>query len=221
MLPQNINRRGVMLVLSSPSGAGKTTIARRLMEEDNGISVSISATTRAKREGELDGVHYHFVSREKFEEMIENEEFLEHATVFGNLYGTPREPIETALDNGQDILFDIDWQGTQQLKAVVEGELVSIFILPPSLEELKERLQARGQDSDEEIAFRMSRAMDEISHYGEYHYALINYDIDDSLKRVRSILEAERMKRRRLLGLSDFVRKFTEIPAQAERHVGD
>ncbi|MBL1147921.1 MAG: guanylate kinase [Pseudomonadota bacterium] len=221
MLPQNINRRGVMLVLSSPSGAGKTTISRRLMEEDSGISVSISATTRPKREGEIDGVHYHFVSREKFEEMIKNEEFLEHATVFGNLYGTPRKPVEEALDRGQDILFDIDWQGTQQLKAVVQGELVSIFILPPSLEELKERLEVRGQDSDEEIAFRMSRAMDEISHYGEYHYALINYDIDDSLHRVQSILEAERMKRRRLLGLSDFVRKFTEIPAQAERHVGD
>ncbi|TNE28457.1 MAG: guanylate kinase, partial [Alphaproteobacteria bacterium] len=126
MIPQNINRRGVMLVLSSPSGAGKTTISRRLMEEDSGISVSISATTRPKREGEVDGVHYHFVSREKFEEMIANEEFLEHATVFGNLYGTPRQPVEEALDRGQDILFDIDWQGTQQLKAVVQGELVSI-----------------------------------------------------------------------------------------------
>ncbi len=209
-----------MLVLSSPSGAGKTTIARRLMKEDGHINVSVSATTRPRREGEVDGEHYHFVSTEKFQQMIENKEFLEHATVYNHFYGTPRKPVEEALTRGEDVLFDIDWQGAQQLKAVVPDDLVSVFILPPSLPELEERLRERAQDTDEEISYRMSRALDEISHYGEYYYVMINHDLDDSVRRVRGILEAERMKRRRLVGLTQFVRDF-HASAEAQRHAGD
>lgn len=213
MLPQNLKRRGVMLALSSPSGAGKTTISRRLMDVDSGIDVSISATTRQKREGEEDGVHYHFVDHGTFKAMEKRGEFLETAHVFEHMYGTPKAPVEEALDKGQDVLFDIDWQGTQELSSVAPDDLVSVFILPPSLAELKDRLEKRAQNSAEEISYRMSRAMDEVSHYDEYHYVIINYDIDDSLKRVQCILEAERMKRRRISGLSGFVKGFQDRKA--------
>jgi len=215
MLPQNLKRRGVMLALSSPSGAGKTTISRRLMAVDEEIDVSISATTRPIRDGEEDGVHYHFVDADKFKDMEANKEFLETAYVFEHMYGTPKQPVDDALAKGQDILFDIDWQGTQKLKAVAPDDLVSIFILPPSMVELESRLKKRAQNSDEEIVYRMSRAMDEVSHYDEYHYVIINYDIEDSLRRVQSILEAERMKRRRILGLSGFVQEFYDTDGQS------
>lgn len=213
MLPQNLKRRGVMLALSSPSGAGKTTISRRLMAVDEGIDVSISATTRPMRDGEEDGVHYHFVTVDKFKEMEANKEFLETAHVFEHMYGTPKQPVDDALAKGQDVLFDIDWQGTQKLKSVAPDDLVSIFILPPSMVELESRLKKRAQNSDEEIAYRMSRALDEVSHYDEYHYVIINYDIEDSLRRVQSILEAERMKRRRISGLNGFVKEFYDTEA--------
>ena len=213
MLPQNLKRRGVMLALSSPSGAGKTTISRRLMAVDEGIDVSISATTRPMRDGEEDGVHYHFVTADKFKDMEANKEFLETAHVFEHMYGTPKQPVDDALAKGQDVLFDIDWQGTQKLKSVAPDDLVSIFILPPSMVELESRLKKRAQNSDEEIAYRMSRALDEVSHYDEYHYVIINYDIEDSLRRVQSILEAERMKRRRISGLEGFVQEFYDTEA--------
>jgi len=200
----DLKRRGVMLALSSPSGAGKTTISRKLIEVDDNIDISISTTTRDRRPGEIDGKHYYFTDDEIFENMIDNEEFLEYARVFEHMYGTQRKPVEEALSNGRDILFDVDWQGTRSITHEVPDDIVSIFILPPSWEELERRLRGRGQDSDEEIAHRMSRAQDEISHYDEYHYVIINYDLDDSLHRVQAILEAERMKRRRLLDVKEF-----------------
>ena len=203
--PTQLKRRGLMFVLSSPSGAGKTTISRMLMERDDNIAVSISATTRDKRPGEIDGQHYHFVTPETFDDMVENKEFLEHATVFGKQYGTPRKPVEEALESGKDVLFDIDWQGTRLINEQAPQDVVSIFILPPSWTELENRLKNRGQDTPEQIAFRMSRAVDEISHYAEYHYVIINRDLDDALRRVQAILVAERMKRRRLAGLESFI----------------
>lgn len=196
-----------MFVLSSPSGAGKTTIARSLMKQDDNITVSVSATTRKKREGEADGEHYHFVTPEKFKMMADNKEFLEYATVFDHEYGTPKKPVDEALENGMDVLFDIDWQGTRRISEQAPLDVVSVFILPPSWDELENRLKKRGQDSDEEIAFRMSRAMGEISHYAEYDYVIINRDLDDALRRVQAILVAERMKRRRLAGLENFVQE--------------
>ena len=203
--PTQLKRRGLMFVLSSPSGAGKTTIARMLMEQDDNIRVSISATTRKKRPGEVDGEHYHFVSSDDFQKMVDNKEFLEHAEVFENQYGTPRKPVEEALEGGTDVLFDIDWQGTRLISEQAPQDVVSVFILPPSWPELENRLKKRGQDSDEEIAFRMSRAVSEISHYAEYDYVIINREVDDALRRVQAILVAERMKRRRLAGLASFV----------------
>ncbi|MGM0422794.1 MAG: guanylate kinase [Pseudomonadota bacterium] len=203
--PTQLKRRGLMFVLSSPSGAGKTTISRLLMERDDNIRVSISATTRNIRPGEVDGQHYHFVSPEKFDEMIENKEFLEYANVFGKQYGTPRAPVEEALQRGTDVLFDIDWQGTRRISEQAAQDVVSIFILPPSWDELENRLKSRGQDSPAEIEFRMSRAVQEISHYAEYDYVIINRDLEDALRRVQAILVAERMKRRRLSGLENFI----------------
>lgn len=195
-----------MFVLSSPSGAGKTTIARMIMKQDDNIRMSISATTRSKRANEEDGTHYHFVTPEKFQDMAENKEFLEYATVFDHEYGTPRQPVEEALEGGMDVLFDIDWQGTRLISEQAPQDVVSVFILPPSWGELEHRLKARGQDSDEEIAFRMSRAVAEISHYAEYDYVIINRELDDALRRVQAILIAERMKRNRLAGLASFVK---------------
>ena len=194
-----------MFVLSSPSGAGKTTISRMLMAQDDNIRVSISATTRKMRPNEVNGVHYHFVDDQEFNTMRENGEFLEHAKVFDHNYGTPRQPVEDALRGGTDVLFDIDWQGTRLISEQAPQDVVSIFILPPSWEELESRLRNRGTDSDEEIDFRMSRAVSEISHYAEYDYVIINRELEDALRRVQAILVAERMKRRRLSGLEAFV----------------
>lgn len=205
--PTQLKRRGLMFVLSSPSGAGKTTIAHMLMERDDNITASISATTRNRRAEEVDGQHYHFVSPKEFQDMVDHKEFLEYATVFGHQYGTPRKPVEQALEAGTDVLFDIDWQGTRLINEQAAQDVVSVFILPPSWAELENRLQKRGQDSDDEIAFRMSRAVDEISHYAEYDYVIINRDLEDAWRRVQAILVAERMKRRRLAGLASFVQE--------------
>lgn len=201
-----ITRRGLMLVLSSPSGAGKTSISRKLLELEDDLSLSISVTTRPRRPGEVHGRDYLFVDATEFQLMVNRGELLEHAKVFGNYYGTPRGPVEAALAAGQDVLFDIDWQGTQQLEANASRDLVSVFILPPSTRELERRLRSRAQDSDEVVAQRMAKAADEISHYPEYQYILLNDDMAASVDRVRAILHAERIKRERLVGLPDFVR---------------
>jgi guanylate kinase len=205
-----LKRRGLMFVLSSPSGAGKTTLSRKLLEVDMGITMSVSATTRPMRNGERDGVDYRFVSQEKFAEMIQKGELLEHATVFGNSYGTPRNFVYDQLDHGRDVLFDIDWQGTRQLKEKNRVDLVSVFILPPSLHELERRLKNRAQDSDEVVARRMEKAAEEISHWDEYDYVIINDDLEQSLSRVKAILNAERCRRERQQGLADFVRTLPE-----------
>jgi len=196
-----------MLVLSSPSGAGKSTISRALLDRHEHLSMSISATTRPIRPGEVDGKDYIFVDQPRFDEMVEAEEFLEYATVFGQSYGTPRGPVEDAMNHGNDVLFDVDWQGTQQLKQSAHEELVSIFILPPSLKELEKRLYARAQDSDDVVRCRMAKATSEMSHWAEYDYIIINNDIDESVKQAESILAAGRLKRERRKGLTEFVRK--------------
>ena len=192
-----ISRRGMMLVLSSPSGAGKTSISR--------IVMSVSATTRPPRPGEVDGKDYYFYDQETFARMIANNEFLEHATVFDNSYGTPKKPVWDALDSGQDVLFDVDWQGTRKLRESAREHLVSVFILPPSIAELENRLKGRGQDSDEVVAGRMARAKSEMSHYEEYDYIVINDDLDASVENVKAILKAERLRKDRRTGLLDFV----------------
>ncbi|MFZ4690322.1 MAG: guanylate kinase [Polymorphobacter sp.] len=200
-------RRGLMFVLSSPSGAGKTTLSRRLLKGDNSITLSVSATTRPPRKGETEGVDYYFVSPERFAEMVDRDELLEWATVFGHRYGTPRGPVETALHAGRDVLFDIDWQGTQQLQQTdAASDLVRVFILPPDLAELERRLTTRATDHPDVIAGRMARARDEISHWGEYDYILINDDAETCLTEIRAILHAERLRRKRQLGLASFVR---------------
>jgi guanylate kinase len=201
-----IARRGLMLVLSSPSGAGKSTLSRMLLEVDPHVELSVSATTRPQRPGEVDGRHYHFVDRTGFDKMVAGGDMLEWAEVFGNRYGTPRAPVEAALARGQDVLFDIDWQGTQQLRDKVSKDFVSVFILPPSAEELGRRLHTRAQDSDEVISGRMAKASDELSHWAEYDYVLLNQDLDETFAELQSILTAERLKRERQPGLSDFVR---------------
>lgn len=202
----SIVRRGLMLVLSSPSGAGKTTIANHLRQiEEAHLRMSISVTTRASRPGEVEGKDYFFVNDTTFQTMVEDEAFLEHAKVFGNAYGTPKDYVLKALHKGYDIIFDIDWQGTQQLAQFARDDLVSVFILPPSVEALRERLQKRGQDSDAVMAFRMEQAAHEISHWPEYDYVIINENLEESIVQVQKILHAERMKRSRQLGLIDFV----------------
>ncbi len=205
-----IKRRGLMLVLSSPSGAGKTTISRAILQSDPNVNMSISCTTRKKRPGEVAGVDYHFVSEEDFNLMINRGQFLEYARVFGNLYGTPKEPVDLTLQAGGDVLFDIDWQGTQQLKEKAREDLVSVFILPPSSKELERRLIARAQDDDKEIKNRMAKASDEMSHWAEYDYVIVNNDISESVEKVRAILHSERLKRRRQEGLSDFVKRLQD-----------
>lgn len=203
----NPPRRGLMFVLSSPSGAGKTTLSRRLLAKDPGIDLSVSATTRPPRKGEIDGADYFFVSPERFAEMVAGDELLEWATVFGNRYGTPRAPVEAALHTGRDVLFDIDWQGTQQLQQTdAASDLVRVFILPPDLAELERRLTGRATDAQHVIADRMARARDEISHWGEYDYILINDNAETCLGEIRAILHAERLRRKRQLGLAAFVR---------------
>jgi guanylate kinase len=205
-----VQRRGLMLVLSSPSGAGKTTLSRQLLGNDSQLSLSISCTTRDKRPGEKDGVDYHFIDTPTFRGMIDRGEFLEHARVFDHYYGTPSQPVEEALSAGRDMLFDIDWQGTQQLKEKGRDDLVTVFILPPSTRDLERRLISRAQDSHEVVARRMAKAADEMSHWAEYDYAIINKDIATSNAQLKSILTAERLKRERLLGLSDFVKALRE-----------
>ena len=205
-----IQRRGLMLVLSSPSGAGKTTLSRQLLENDSKIQLSISCTTRDKRPGEKDGVDYKFIDTATFRGMIDRGEFLEHARVFDHYYGTPRPPVEAALDSGRDMLFDIDWQGTQQLKEKGREDLVTVFILPPSTRDLERRLISRAQDSHEVVARRMAKAADEMSHWAEYDYAIINKDIATSLNQLKSILTAERLKRERQSGLAGFVKALRE-----------
>ncbi|MDX2224480.1 MAG: guanylate kinase [Rhodospirillaceae bacterium] len=200
-----LSRRGFMLVLSSPSGAGKTTVARALLKTEAELVMSVSATTRPPRPAETDGVDYVFIGIPRFQEMVANGELLEHAKVFDNFYGTPRAPVDRELAAGRDVLFDIDWQGTQQLREAARQDLVSIFILPPSIEELERRLRTRAQDSDEVVQRRMARAHHEMSHWAEYDYVLINTEIDDTIAKVRAILVAERLKRSRQKGLSDFV----------------
>ena len=204
---QAIARRGVMLVLSSPSGAGKTTLSRMLLEAERGVALSISMTTRPRRPGEINGRHYYFVTPARFDKMVRNKQFLESAKVFGYSYGTPRAPVEKALRAGRDVLFDIDWQGTQQLREKSRGDLVSVFVLPPTIPELKRRLRSRAQDSDAVIATRMGKAGGEISHWAEYDYVIVNRDLDHAFAQVRAILAAERLKRERQTGLSFFVRK--------------
>jgi len=199
-------RRGLLIVLSSPSGAGKSTLSRMLMAADDEISMSVSATTRPKRPGEEDGVDYHFVEDPEFDRLIDAGEFVEWAPVFGFRYGTPKAPVKAALKDGRDILFDIDWQGTQQLHAAMGEDLVRIFLLPPSMAELERRLQERGTDSDHVIADRMSRAAAEISHWAEYDYVLVNRDAQLCLSQIRTIVAAERLKRARQIGLVAFVR---------------
>jgi guanylate kinase len=203
-------RRGLMLVLSSPSGAGKTTIARRILESDGDLSMSVSVTTRPKRPGEVEGSDYRFVGEEDFLLMVDRGELMEHANVFGHRYGTPRKPVEEDLDAGRDVLFDIDWQGAQRLKEIARGDLVLVFVLPPSVPELERRLKARAQDSDEVVAGRMSRASDEMSHYPEYDYIIVNRDVAVSVAQVQAILTAERLRRERRIGLGDFVKGLRE-----------
>jgi len=202
-----VERRGLMFVLSSPSGAGKTTLSRLLIEHTAGLKMSVSATTRAKRPGEVEGRDYLFVDKARFEQMVKGNELLEWATVFDNRYGTPRSAVETALKAGQDVLFDIDWQGTQQLREKARADVVSVFILPPSAADLEKRLHSRAQDSHDVILGRMSRASHEMSHWAEYDYIVINHDIDEAFAEVQSILKAERLKRERRIGLTTFVRE--------------
>ena len=204
--PPAIRRRGLMLVLSSPSGAGKTTISRALLERDDNLSLSVSATTRPQRPNEREGVHYFFKDQAGFDAMVEKSEFLEHAKVFGHSYGTPKAPVEAALSEGKDVLFDIDWQGTQQVAEAMPKDLVRVFILPPSHEELERRLFTRAQDSEEVVKGRMAKAASEMSHWQEYDYVVINRELDRAIAEVESILRAERLKRERQTNLSDFIR---------------
>jgi len=206
----HVGRRGLMLVLSSPSGAGKTTLSRRLLESDSMITMSVSATTRPPRPGEQHGRDYYFLSTEDFGIMRNRDEFLEHAKVFSNYYGTPAKPVLDALDAGRDVLFDIDWQGTQQLDEHAKEDLVKVFILPPSAQDLERRLKTRAQDSAAIVAERMAKASEEISHYQEYDYIIINENVDQALSELRSILMAERLKRKRQTGLSDFVKRLRD-----------
>ena len=205
-----ISRRGLMLALSSPSGAGKSSISRGLLLKDSFLELSVSVTTRKKRPGEVEGKDYFFVDKAQFNSMVADDAFLEHAIVFDNSYGTLRRPVMDALSYGQDVLFDVDWQGTQQLRQNALEDLVSIFILPPSIEELERRLYSRNQDSKNIVKSRMARAYEEISHWAEYDYIIINHRIEESVDQVQSILMAERLKRERQIGLTDFVKRLRE-----------
>ncbi|WP_281856026.1 guanylate kinase [Litoreibacter halocynthiae] len=204
-------RRGILIILSSPSGAGKSTLAGRLMKWDDSLSFSVSATTRAPRDGEQDGREYFFRSHDEFRQMVDDGEMLEHAEVFDNLYGSPKGPVEAAISDGRDVIFDIDWQGGQQVRnSGLAEDVVSIFILPPSIVELEKRLRSRAQDSDEVIAARMKKSRDEISHWAEYDYCLINHDIDEAEQELKAILTAERLKRSRQPGLMTLVRRLND-----------
>lgn len=209
-IAETIHRRGMMFALSSPSGAGKTSLSRKLLQDAAGITMSISMTTRQRRPGEVSGQDYHFVSESQFRDAIDAGHFLEWAKVFGHYYGTPRKPVEDALAQGTDVLFDIDWQGTQQLNELSRGDLVSVFILPPSWEELERRLINRAQDPENVVAERMSKAAEEISHWAEYDYVIVNHNLDQCVGQVSAILQAERLKRSRQVGLHDFLKKLTQ-----------
>jgi guanylate kinase len=200
-------RRGLMFVLSSPSGAGKTTLARELLGKTDGLQMSVSVTTRPMRPGEVEGQDYFFIDKKRFDAMVKGNELLEHAPVFDHFYGTPRAPVEAALQQGRDVLFDIDWQGTQQLREKARADVVSVFILPPSAADLEKRLHSRAQDSDAVIRGRMSRASHEMSHWAEYDYIVVNHAVDEAFAEVQSILKAERLKRERRVGLTAFVRE--------------
>ena len=203
-------RRGIMIVLSSPSGAGKTTLTRKLLNENPDMAMSVSATTRSPRKGEEDGTDYFFITKNKFVEMVDDEAFLEHAKVFDNFYGTPRAPVEAALSDGHDVVFDIDWQGAQQLTQAAGDDLVKVFILPPNMRELEMRLKKRAQDSDEIIAKRMAKYEAEISHWAEYDYVIVNENIDTALSELRTIVASERMRRRRQPWINSFVKSLTQ-----------
>ena len=203
-------RHGLFLVLSSPSGAGKTTITRRLLERDGNLTISVSVTTRTQRPGEVDGVHYHFIDKPAFDALVRDRKLLEYANVFGNWYGTLRAPVEKTLEEGRDVVADVDWQGTQQLMASFRGSMVSVFILPPTMAELERRLRARAQDSDEVVAGRMAKASDELSHWAEYDYVIVNDSLEGSVAIVADIVKVERLKRDRQPGLADFVNRLRE-----------
>ena len=207
MATREIKRRGILLVLSSPSGAGKTTITRALVRRDRGLRLSVSATTRPRRKGEIDGKHYHFVDQRRFDAMVQNGELLEHALVFGHSYGTPRAPVMAAIESGTDVVCDVDWQGTQQMKARLPNDLVSVFILPPSMAALEKRLKTRAQDSREVVRARMAKSADEMSHWDGYDYVVINRALVDSIAQVAAILRAERARRARQIGLDEFVNR--------------
>ncbi len=212
--PVHIARRGLMLVISSPSGAGKSTIARNLLEKDKNISLSVSVTTRARRQSEIDGIHYEFISKRDFERMREGEELLEWAEVHGNFYGTPREPVEAAMAEGKDMLFDIDWQGAEQLQDKMKADVVSIFILPPTMTELQSRLHRRAEDTEEVIQTRLANSRSEIEHWRDYDYVILNDDLQAAFEAIEAIVKAERVRRDRRHGMFDFVRALLEeVPA--------
>ena len=209
--PSPIHRRGVMLVMSSPSGAGKTSISRAVLATEPDLSLSISVTTRPQRPGEVDGTHYHFLDADAFAAMVQGGDLLEHATVYGHAYGTPRPAVEAALAAGRDVLFDIDWQGAQQLREAAGDDMVGVFILPPSLDELERRLRTRAQDTDETVQFRLAQVASDVTHWAEYDYVLVNRDFEDSVAAVRALLAAERLRRKRQPGLGEFVQQFRNL----------
>jgi guanylate kinase len=210
MALDEIARRGLMLVLSSPSGAGKTTISREILARDPSLWMSVSVTTRPRRPGEVEGRDYHFVTPQQFNIMLNKQEFLEHAKVFDHHYGTPSKPVEEALTEGRDVVFDIDWQGTQQLKQSAGEDVVSVFILPPSTVELERRLQTRARDPKDVVQKRMAKVVDEISHWAEYDYIIVNNEVEDSVAKVQAIIAAERLRRERQVGITDFVTRLRE-----------
>jgi len=212
--PVTIARRGLMLVISSPSGAGKSTIARNLLEKDKNISLSVSVTTRPRRQSEIEGIHYHFISKRDFERLRDNEELLEWAEVHGNFYGTPREPVEIAMAAGRDMLFDIDWQGAEQLQDKMKADVVSIFILPPTMTELQSRLHRRAEDTEEVIKTRLINSRAEIEHWRDYDYVILNDDLQAAFEAVEAIVKAERVRRDRRHGMFDFVRALLEEEPQ-------
>lgn len=214
VMPDPRRRRGLMLVMSSPSGAGKTSISRRVLELEPELTLSISVTTRPQRPGEVDGVHYHFIEQARFDAMVAGGELLEHALVYGHSYGTPRAAVERALSSGRDVLFDIDWQGAQQIREAARDDMVGLFVLPPSIPELERRLRVRAQDPEETVRFRLAQVASDVTHWPEYDYVLVNKQFEASVEAVRAILAAERLRRKRQPSLTEFVQQFRE------RHAG-
>lgn len=210
VMPDPRRRRGLMLVMSSPSGAGKTSISRRVLELEPELTLSISVTTRPQRPGEVDGVHYHFIEQARFDAMVAGGELLEHALVYGHSYGTPRAAVERALSSGRDVLFDIDWQGAQQIREAARDDMVGLFVLPPSIPELERRLRVRAQDPEETVRFRLAQVASDVTHWPEYDYVLVNKQFEASVEAVRAILAAERLRRKRQPGLTEFVQQFRE-----------